>query len=239
MKYDQFTSLLEATTEQSWQEMVFSIADSLGFDQTLYAVLKSKDEPIENAFLRSNYSKEWRSTYDHNKLGYVDPTVTHCLKSTIPLLWTPECFNNTTDQKNLYEEATGYGLRSGIIFPIHGPNGEFGMMSFVSEQLSNPTSQKDLMHSLGVLAIIRDYVFESSKKFIVSADLETNIVLTPRENEVVKWTVAGKSSWEISKILNCSESTINFHLSNIRQKFNVNTKQQAIIKALKLGLIQL
>lgn len=237
MKYDQFTNLLDANTEQDWQNMVFSFANNLGFDQTLYAVLKSKDEPIENAFLRSNYSKEWRNTYDNTKLGYVDPTVSHCMKSTIPLLWTPECFARPA-QKNMYEEATSYGLRSGIIFPIHGPNGEFGMMSFVSEQLSNPASRKDLMQFLPTLSIIRDYVFESSKKFITTPE-EVKIVLTPRENEVVKWTVAGKSSWEISMILNCSESTVNFHLSNIRQKFNVNTKQQAIIKALKLGIIQL
>lgn len=237
MKYDQFTNLLDANTEQDWQNMVFSFANNLGFDQTLYAVLKSKDEPIENAFLRSNYSKEWRTTYDNTNLGYVDPTVTHCMKSTIPLLWTPECFVRP-DQKNMYEEATSYGLRSGIIFPIHGPNGEFGMMSFVSEQLSNPTSRKDLMQFLPSLSIIRDYVFESSKKFITTPE-EVKITLTPRENEVMKWTVAGKSSWEISMILNCSESTVNFHLSNIRQKFNVNTKQQAIIKGLKLGIIQL
>ena len=238
MKYDQFTSLLDATTEQDWSEKMFSIATNLGFDQTLFAVLKSKEEPIENAFLRSNYSKEWRDTYDSNKLGYVDPTVTHCLKSTIPLLWTPDNFTRP-DQKNMYEECTSYGLRSGIIFPIHGPNGEFGMMSFVSEQLADPKSQKDMLHSMALLSIIRDYVFESSKKFLVTPEAEIQIVLTPREKEVVKWTVAGKSSWEISKILNCSESTINFHLSNIRLKFNVNTKQQAIIKALKLGIIQL
>lgn len=238
MKYDQFTSLLDATSEKDWSEKMFSIANNLGFDQTLFAVLKSKEEPIENAFLRSNYSKEWRETYDSNKLGYVDPTVTHCLKSTIPLLWTPDNFTRP-DQKNMYEECTSYGLRSGIIFPIHGPNGEFGMMSFVSEQLADPKSQKDMLHSMALLSIIRDYVFESSKKFLVTPEPEIQIVLTPREKEVVKWTVAGKSSWEISKILNCSESTINFHLSNIRLKFNVNTKQQAIIKALKLGIIQL
>lgn len=238
MKYDQFTSLLDATSEKDWSEKMFSIANNLGFDQTLFAVLKSKEEPIENAFLRSNYSKEWRETYDSNKLGYVDPTVTHCLKSTIPLLWTPDNFTRP-DQKNMYEECTSYGLRSGIIFPIHGPNGEFGMMSFVSEQLADPKSQKDMLHSIALLSIIRDYVFESSKKFLVTPEPEIQIVLTPREKEVVKWTVAGKSSWEISKILNCSESTINFHLSNIRLKFNVNTKQQAIIKALKLGIIQL
>ena len=238
MKYDQFTGLLEAPTEENWSDTVFSMAKNIGFEQTLFAVLKSKDEPIENAFLRSNYAKDWRTTYDNQNLGYVDPTVTHCLKSNIPLLWTPDCFNKPA-QQNMYEEATSYGLRTGIIFPIHGPNGEFGMMSFVSEHLDNPATQKDMMQSMASLAIIRDYVFESSKKFLNYRTQEAEIALTPRESEVIHWSVAGKSSWEISRILSCSESTVNFHLSNIRQKFNVNTKQQAIIKALKLGLIQL
>ena len=49
MKYDQFTGLLEATTEQSWSDIVFSMAKNIGFEQTLFAVLKSKDEPIENS----------------------------------------------------------------------------------------------------------------------------------------------------------------------------------------------
>lgn len=238
MIYDRLSKLFDAPAEVNWSETVFSIAKDHGFEQTLFAVLKSKNEPIENAFLRSNYAKDWRATYDKEGLGYVDPTVTHCLEKTIPLLWTPDCFANQA-QKNMYEEATSYGLRSGIIFPIHGPNGEFGMLSFVSEYLANPKSQKDIMQDMGALSIIRDYVFESSKRFLTYQNGNANIVLTPREKEVLKWAMAGKSSWEISKILNCSESTINFHLSNTRVKFDVNTKQQAIIKALRMGIIQL
>ena len=38
-------------------------------------------------------------------------------------------------------------------------------------------------------------------------------------------------------ILGCSEATVNFHISNIRFKFKVNTRQQAIVKAISLGLI--
>jgi LuxR family quorum-sensing transcriptional regulator LasR len=49
--------------------------------------------------------------------------------------------------------------------------------------------------------------------------------------------MVGKSSWEISKITGCSEATVNFHMGNIRQKFNVNTRQQAVVRAISLGLI--
>lgn len=238
MIFEQFNKLFEARSEESWTSAVFAIARNQGFDQTLFAVLKSKSEPIENAFLRSNYSSKWRSTYDSERLGYVDPTVTHCLSSTIPLLWTPKCFIKPA-QKNMYEEATSYGLRSGIILPIHGPDGEFGMISFVSEDLANKKSQKDISQYLPTLSIMRDYVFETSKIFSFSDTRQREVNLTSREREVLNWSMVGKTSWETSVILNCSESTINFHLSNIRQKFGVNTKQQAIIKGLKLGLIQL
>ena len=61
--------------------------------------------------------------------------------------------------------------------------------------------------------------------------------LTKRELEVIKWVMAGKSSWEISRITDCAEATINFHIANIRQKFNVNTRQQALVKAIALGII--
>jgi LuxR family quorum-sensing transcriptional regulator LasR len=38
-------------------------------------------------------------------------------------------------------------------------------------------------------------------------------------------------------VCKCTEATINFHFSNIRKKFKVNTRQQAIVKAMQLGLI--
>jgi len=38
-------------------------------------------------------------------------------------------------------------------------------------------------------------------------------------------------------LLNCSEATVNFHFSNIRRKFNTNSRQQAVVKAIHMGLI--
>ncbi len=234
--FEQYADLFKSESEQIWCDTLFAIANKCGFEQTLFAVLKNKYEPLENAFIRSNYSSDWRSTYDDKKLGYVDPTVDHCLTSTIPLIWTSEAFKNP-DQKNMYEEATSYGLRSGVIFPIHGANGEFGMFTFVSETLNNSRSKKDLLNIMPTLSIIRDYAFESSKTFIANHSYK-DVRLTPRELEVLKWAMVGKSSWEKSRILSCSESTINFHMSNIRRKFDASTVQQAIIKAIRLGIIQ-
>jgi DNA-binding CsgD family transcriptional regulator len=66
-----------------------------------------------------------------------------------------------------------------------------------------------------------------------------NIALTNREKEALLWSAKGKSSWEISRIFNCTEAGVNYHFSNIRRKFGVSSRWAAVMMALELGLIQL
>jgi len=63
------------------------------------------------------------------------------------------------------------------------------------------------------------------------------IRLTPRERQVLLWCAYGKSSWEIGQILECKESTVNFHVSNILRKFDVSTRVAAVIKAIRYGML--
>lgn len=65
------------------------------------------------------------------------------------------------------------------------------------------------------------------------------ITLTDKEREALTWSAHGKTSWEIAKISGCSESAVNFHFNNIRNKFNVHTRREALIEAYKLDLIRL
>jgi len=236
MLFSQYASLFEMNTLDAWASTVFSLAQSYGFDKCLYSVLNNKHEAMENAFIKSNYSPAWHKTYDEKHLALVDPTVHHCLTSNLPLIWEDKSFSGAA-QKELYETAKQYGLCSGLVFPIHGARGEFGMMSFVAPQAKLAKSNKEFQQVVQTLSILKDHVFESSLKFIPNKPSAKPVCLTTRETEVLKWSTAGKSSWEISKILNCSESTVNFHLLNVRHKFDVSTTQLAVIKAIQQGII--
>lgn len=233
----QLMKLIDSTSENSWRDALFDVARSLGFDSVLYGAVPSKHASLETSFLHSNYSRDWRTQYDSQKLYYVDPTVSHCLTSSIPIVWEPETFI-AHHQGALYEEASHFGIRSGITFPIHGRNGEVGLISFASDVMPGAQFNDRLMHYLADLSLVRDYAFESSLKYIQARSASEPVPhLTKRELEVLKWVMAGKSSWEISRITDCAEATVNFHISNIRQKFNVNTRQQALVKAIALGII--
>ncbi len=236
---DLLPELLNCDVETDWCDTVFLLARSHGFDQALVAVLPNIKASPENAFVRSNYSAHWLNAYGSEKLYYVDPVVEHCLGSTLPLIWTPEVFA-APKQKQLYEEARGYGLRSGVSFPMHGAGEEFGIISFASDVSPGLKSQKLLSHLMPELALVRDYVFESSLRFASPPkSQEKEVHLTKCEMECLKWSMAGKSSWEIARILNRSEAVVNFHINNFRCKLSANTRHHAVIKALRLGLITL
>ncbi|MDD2336341.1 MAG: LuxR C-terminal-related transcriptional regulator [Geobacteraceae bacterium] len=64
-------------------------------------------------------------------------------------------------------------------------------------------------------------------------------VLSPREKEVLDWLKQGKSSWDISVILDISERTVNFHVYNIMGKLGATNRPQAVAVAASLGLIRI
>jgi len=61
--------------------------------------------------------------------------------------------------------------------------------------------------------------------------------VTPREAQVLAWIAAGKSDWEIGRILNISAKTVNFHVEKAKRKFGVATRIQAVLAAMRQGVI--
>ncbi|MBF2064592.1 MAG: response regulator transcription factor [Calothrix sp. C42_A2020_038] len=62
--------------------------------------------------------------------------------------------------------------------------------------------------------------------------------LTEREQEVLHWLTQGASNEEIAKHLYVTVATVKAHLTSIFEKLEVTSRTQAIVTALKLGLIQ-
>lgn len=62
--------------------------------------------------------------------------------------------------------------------------------------------------------------------------------LTEREQEVLHWLTQGASNEEIAKHLYVTVATVKAHLTSIFEKLKVNSRTQAIVTALKLGLVK-
>jgi DNA-binding CsgD family transcriptional regulator len=68
--------------------------------------------------------------------------------------------------------------------------------------------------------------------------LKTDLRLTPKEEEVLRWLSEGKSTSDIASILAICSRTVKFHISNILRKLNAENRTHAVVIALDRGLIK-
>ncbi len=67
---------------------------------------------------------------------------------------------------------------------------------------------------------------------------QSQMLVSARELDCLKWVAAGKTAWEASVILGISERTVRFHLNAAREKLNCLTTTQAVAKAVSQQLIE-
>ncbi|MBT4510791.1 MAG: response regulator transcription factor [Chloroflexi bacterium] len=85
-----------------------------------------------------------------------------------------------------------------------------------------------------IYKILNDMVFSSE------IDSKPKLIeLHDREMEVLRLAAKGKSNKEIGRELVISERTVQTHLTNVFRKFNVSSRTEAVLRALKQGLITL
>lgn len=184
---EQFHALVGIDREDMWREEFHRIGKAMGFDYSVLVMLPKPSMKLDEAFICSDYPADWIKTYIETNMVSVDPTVAHCTHRTGPLIWSPDTFVSP-EQKQMYEEACGYGIRSGLTLPIHGPKGELGIVCFVNDQQPSKRFARDLAEQLPALSLLRDIAFESGTKFALPAQLiEPSPSLTPKEREHLQW----------------------------------------------------
>jgi LuxR family quorum-sensing transcriptional regulator LasR len=238
-----FSNLYEAFTDASCEAdavlRMQSGVKELGFDKVLFGVIPQPKRSTADVYLRSNYPATWRDQYDRQNLRASDPTVEYCFKASAPFVWIPQSFK-TSEQCALYEEAAAHGLKAGVTLPIHGAAGEIGMLTCVRDQAPGAGFMKDLTHQMGNLTMLRDIAFDFMRQYMHAAPAGEEVpVLTAREMDTLQWMVAGKTAWEIGRILSISEAGVNFHIGNLRTKFGVSRRNDVVIRAIRLGVITL
>jgi len=63
--------------------------------------------------------------------------------------------------------------------------------------------------------------------------------LTPRERDVLRALALGRSNRDIAATLEIGEETVKTHVGNLLGKLGVANRAQAIVQALKRGLVSL
>ncbi len=233
-----FESLLNCNTVEELHTSTTAIARQMGFEHFLYGVQVNTSLTRPYRFILSCYPETWRKHYDEEGYANIDPTVSHCAKTSIPIIWKNEIFKGRKEAR-VRSEAKDCGLVSGASFSVHGGCGEAAMLSLSTSRESRE-AQDDILAVMGKAQLLTCYLHEAVQRIVLSKGPVPlkKINLTEREKECLLWAAEGKTGWEIANIVSISERTVTFHLQNAAQKMGVVNRQQAISRALSMGLIE-
>ncbi len=181
----------------------------------------------------SAYPEEWQYRYQQSNYFEDDLTVTHCRTNSTPLVWLDPSTELNNKNKQIFSEASEFGIVSGISFPYHGVGSEFGLLSgTVSQPFQHSTLDSIVtQYSLYLLGAALFDLHNEDRGDVCQKKL------TAREKECLRWAAEGKTSWEMSVILSISERTACFHLDNAKKKLNSVTRTGAVSKALIHSLL--
>ncbi|KAB2825777.1 MULTISPECIES: helix-turn-helix transcriptional regulator [Aliivibrio] len=224
-------SIQLSQTKNNIRSCLEELTKSLNCEYYLFAIINPKSMIKSDVKILDNYPLYWRNYYDEANLITDDPIVDYSSSHHSPINWS--IFEKQTKKNtkvNVIEEAKISGLYSGFSFPIHTHNGGFGMISFANSEKDKHIDKLFLNACMNVPLILPSLL--DSNKRITEDNQQENINLTKREKECLIWSCEGKSTWEISKILNCSERTVTFHLTNSQIKLSANNRCQSISKAI-------
>lgn len=210
------------------------LLDIYGLRSVAYLGSGVTDRPEKDPYLAVTYTSKWVEHYKAQRFADIDPAVQIGMRRMLPIDWRD--FSRENEKvRRLFGEASEFGLgRHGISLPVHGCQGDRGLLSITSEATDRDWQRLRLgyMRDFQVLAL---HMHQAILR--LESDRVEPPTLSPRERECLLWIAEGKTYWECAVILGLSEHTVRCYLESARHKLGAANNTHAVNKAGKANLL--
>jgi DNA-binding CsgD family transcriptional regulator len=233
-----YLSVLEARTPLDFRAEVVRFAQSLGFSTVSAMAVVDRSVSGTEFHVVDNTPQAFTQVYHDTELARLDPVMQHCKRAAIPIIWDQDTYV-ARGFGEMWEHQARYGYQTGIALAIHLPDGRHFFIGVDRDKplSSNPKTLTRIVADLQLFAVhAQDIAFRILAPSN-NPSSEKVPTLTPRELEALRWTMDGKTAWEVGAIMSISERTAVLHIQNAMHKLDSVNKHQAVLKALRLGLL--
>ncbi|WP_307230423.1 helix-turn-helix transcriptional regulator [Pararhizobium capsulatum] len=225
--YKRFFSLMRKSFDIA--NMLYLDADLTPSGMKIHRLHCTAPEQIINDWLSRDFS-------------HIAPVLNALTNSVRPVDWlTARKLNPQVEPHLSAVERRGVNI-VGVTLPLVTP---MRRLAFLAIQSAMPAADwplycrshlRDFQH-LANLFHAGEIENDAHHSPIIELSGDLPAALTNRETEVLGWAAAGKSYWEIARILGISERTVRFFMTNARRKLNVVSNAQAVAQAVRQDLI--
>jgi DNA-binding CsgD family transcriptional regulator len=222
---------------------VLDIIRRLGFDSFMYGTSTSPHPTHESkSYVFTTLPRQWVVRYDERAYIEVDPRVLHGAASSTPLIWDRESESGRNPETDAFlTDAAAYGVASGVAFGLHDSRASLVIVALNSVVPRIDEQRRfTITSNLGDILLLGIYFHEIFMKNVVEQGVAPRLQgapLSDREKQCLTLAAHGQTSHDIAAKLALTERTIQFHFDAIRSKLEATNRQEAIAKAIALGVI--
>jgi DNA-binding CsgD family transcriptional regulator len=232
-----FSEVLKSRNRHEFEGELVAFTRRLGFE-TVSATLVIDHMLGEAEFITvDNTPKAYKELFQNPLNGRRDPVMQHCKRQSVPIIWSQSTYvSNGLGDK--WEEQSRFGISNGIALALHMPEGRHFLLG-VERDRPVPDDSGELTRIVADLQLFAVHAQDAAVRVLVPASMDPALPsLTPRELEALRWTMEGKTAWEVGNVLGITERTAALHVNNATHKLGCVNKHQAVLKALRLGMLR-
>lgn len=213
--------ILLSETQKDLELNFLKLLESYEVGKFCLAHIESSSSSQKKADFFDTYPNDWIAHYHESDYHLCDPVFSNYGKLHTPFQWNTSNLlqkDLNKKQQKFIEEANDRGIRKGITLPL---------LPQLKEQSFLTILDYNNLHAevLSVLSAASD-MYCRRRKYFKTRSLFNR--LTQRELEAIHHKSQGTSLQEISRTLQISPATVNFHLQRACKKLEVPSVQQAL-----------
>ncbi|MEZ5923422.1 MAG: autoinducer binding domain-containing protein [Hyphomicrobiaceae bacterium] len=178
----------------------------------------------------SSFPSSWSQGWDDANAIDDDPVIAEAKMSGKSFLWSQAWLRRHATSASAIARARAHGIVDGFAAPMMATRQELPIVMMAGGAPALDACAQSAL-TLASTAIHR------CMSTLDSTIRGARVRLTDRERQCLSWAAAGKSDWEIGQIVALSAKTVNYHIENAKRKSGVQTRVQAIVEALRSGVI--
>lgn len=231
-----YLAAMEAREVKDFRAQLVKFAKALDFETVTAMLVVDQPCAAPDFHIVDNTPKKYLDAYYEPSFIKLDPVMQHCKRSSQPIIWDQKTYT-AKNAGVLWEQQARYGYHCGVAVALHFPGGRH---FFLGVDRDRPLTVRPLLLN-GIVSELERFAVcaqeTASRIFVPPTGLHDAPVLMPLEIEILRWAMDGRTCDEISDIMNMSSESTRYGLEQTMRKLGSATRYQAVIKAIRLGLL--
>ena len=205
----------------------------INFNNAIYGLARLNSNGTINHYDTMNFSypTEWLTLYQNKSFHEKDPIAKENF-SNFKLQYWADTYKKHHIDKEFIRISEDFNLTNGYACGTINHSRTEGSLLSMSGDLENHPRHDYILNNISPhMHVAFSNVLRKQNKH------KSLLQISIREKEVLNWVKYGKSTWDISMILNISERTVKYHMNNIMTKLDAVSRSHAVAIALAKGLI--